>query len=57
VDSGGGCGDSALQYPLSLLGLLLLALVSGHEEDVEALLRFLAAASLPVVFGVVPRLQ
>jgi len=55
--SGGGCGDSTLQYPLSLLGLLRLALVSGHEEDVETLFRFLAAASLDVVFGVVARLQ
>jgi hypothetical protein len=57
ADSGGGCGDSTLQYPLSLLELLLLALVPGHEENVETLFRFLAAASLHVVFGVVPRLQ
>jgi hypothetical protein len=57
ADGGGGCGDSTLQNPLSLLGLLLFALVSGHEEDIETLLRLLAAASLPIMLGVVPRLQ
>jgi hypothetical protein len=57
ADSGCGCGDSALQYPLSLLRLLLLTLVFGHEEDVETLLRFLAATTLHVVLGVVSRLQ
>jgi hypothetical protein len=55
-DSCGGCGDSTLQNPLSLLRLLLLALVSGHEEDVEAWLWFLTAALL-FLFGVVPRLE
>jgi hypothetical protein len=52
----GGRGDSTLQYPLSLLRLLLLALVSRHEEDVEPWLGFFAATALHLVFGVVSRL-
>jgi hypothetical protein len=52
----GGCGDSTLQYSLSLLGLLLLAPVSRHEDDAEPWLRFFAAAALHLVFGVVSRL-
>jgi hypothetical protein len=52
----GGCGDSTLQNPLSLLRLLLFALVSGHEEDIEAWIWFLTTALL-FLFGMVSRLE